>query len=359
MGRIRQLDGLRGIAVLLVLIAHLAGGVSPHHRPFIAAYHGNGGGGGLVGVQLFFVLSGFLITSILLGERNRTGKLDFKAFYIRRVRRLVPALVTVSVIVAVGQCIAHPHRSLKTIVGTLRVLAYTSNLHLPILNRIPINGWLAHTWSLSVEEQFYLGWPITMFVLYRIAGRKGVAWGAGIGVALTILARAVLPAAPNIEYEMLRWDALLLGCLIAAWPFAVPRIAAWAGALTIAFYVFYLPQPAGNLDFVVTAAASAAVLIRARQVNWLKNPVLVHFGLISYGLYLWHVTVLRLGWPGPISLVLSIALAEISYRVVEQPFLRKKDANGAETRVVWPAEAKATEAKATEDAVGSSARLSG
>lgn len=185
--RVPELDGLRGVAILLVVFAHVTEGVHPA-RAVLPALDSLGG---LVGVHLFFVLSGYLITRILLSERERTGSVDLLAFYKRRLSRLYPSLLVVALFVA----------SLDPW-SALRAVTYSSNW----LGGNHGNGLLSHSWSLSVEEQFYLAWP----ALLLLTGRRARAFAVA-GIALTILLQHTVGWSDRAVYYGLRWDAILAG----------------------------------------------------------------------------------------------------------------------------------------------------
>ena len=337
-GRVKGLDGYRGIAVLLVLASHLLGGVEPNVRPFASWTRGWLPGGGLVGVQMFFVLSGYLITGILLRQLS-AGGIELRRFWTRRIRRLYPALlVLVAAYVAyafvVRGAAGHqlgPHLTVSgapplddALRQALNALTYTTNLH-----AFAPWGWLDHTWSLAVEEQFYLLWPLAMLGAWKVARRAGIVWIATFGIIATIAARQLGVLNPSDTYELLRWDALLLGSMLAV---LVPRPIRFrgqaamgiAGVAVLAFYslrtVDFAPQ-----SYTVIAAAGAAVMLASTRWHWVEHRVLRYFGRISYSLYLWHVFLLRFAWPGPVTLVVSIGLAELSYRYVELRFWTPHD----------------------------------
>jgi peptidoglycan/LPS O-acetylase OafA/YrhL len=329
MRRIPELDGLRGVAVLLVFSAHLLGGAFPANRPF-AKITARGWGGGFVGVQLFFVLSGFLITSILLRERDDDGTVSLRKFYGRRARRLLPALVLVCTAYATYALLVLHGSEVRAAFGSIAyALTYTTNLK-PLLSSLPDSHWLSHTWSLAIEEQFYLVWPVCFLLAMHRWGRNGVALVALAGAMTTVVARSVMwhgPESYQLVYERLRWDALLIGCLLAAHPIRVRRELVWiAGAYLLYFACFPPPGLQPIYSYATTALASGALVIGCRDLKFLRNRTLVWFGLISYGLYLWHVMVMRLGYPGPVSLVLSIAIAQLSYVLVERRFLAGRSA---------------------------------
>jgi peptidoglycan/LPS O-acetylase OafA/YrhL len=310
-----ELDGLRGIAILLVLWAHLLTGVSPHAQPFLPGMPNLLPGGGLTGVQLFFVLSGYLITTILMRGIADSGIRSFGRFYMRRARRLLPALIGICAAYALIVVIFYQGESQRLGAGSiLAALTYTSNLPL-----FDTDGWLGHTWSLAVEEQFYVVWPIVLFAALKL-GRRFVIAIVIASIIGTDVLRNVLAITDNSSWTLLRWDALMIGALIALVPLRVHWFAGVVGFAVLGYFsvteVTYQSEV-----YIVTAVASAAVLLAAPQHRWLRNPLLQYFGLISYGLYLWHMFVMRFGWPPPVALVLSIIAATVSYVVVELRFL--------------------------------------
>lgn len=320
MRRIPQLDGLRGVAVLLVVLAHASWGLAPRYRSF--GLEGLTKGGGLVGVQLFFALSGFLITSILLADRVESGQARLGRFYRRRMRRLLPALLLVSV-GCLGLAMVFPMMRATAPGDVFLALTYTTNLGI-VAERVPHGPWLGHTWSLGVEEQFYLVWPVLLIVGFRLRGRQGVAAVALVGIVATVGVRELLDGAD--VYRSMRWDALLWGCWLAA---VRPRLGGRAGivgAAVLAGYLFWMPVPLRPVDYTVTAVAACLVVAGATSAPWLNARWLVYFGSISYGLYLWHTMLLRvLDIPALVTVALSIVIADLSYRFVERPVLRGPD----------------------------------
>ena len=314
-GRIVELDGLRGVAILLVLICHLGAGASPADRRMFEWW--NGGAGGFIGVQLFFVLSGYLITGVLLREHAGNRSINLGAFYVRRIRRLVPALVLVCLGYIIFS-ITWSHHMKESLGATGRALTYTTNL--TFLDRyLPDASWLGHTWSLAVEEQFYLFWPILLLFALR-RGRSTVTTVALIGAAITIALRWIFPQSDM--YNLLRWDALLLGCAVAASPIRIPRFAGWVGWGVIS--VYSVAKRLTPLDYTVASLACTMVLVTSLDNRLLRNRVLCWFGTISYGLYLWHVIILRLGPPALLGASISIGIAAASYYLVERRFLRAR-----------------------------------
>ena len=303
--------------------------------------------GGVVGVTLFFVLSGYLITSLLIAEREATGGLDIRAFVIRRARRLVPALVAVMALVgAIAVFRGEPRWIIEDSVLTL---AYVANWARATGDPM---GWWNHAWSLSIEEQFYLVAPLGFLLLTR--SRHPGSWAiigvlAGLAVGSTVV-RAVLidSGAPGERIYFgtdTRADALLVGCALAAtrarWPAWQPG--SWIGpvAMITLFVVAAVPlvNPVwSGSGYTIAVIASLGVVVSAcrREQRWtgLASPALGWLGERSYSLYLVHVPVfmmlnevleashpvLRVG----VALALSGALAVVLYQYVERPFRRRR-----------------------------------
>ena len=179
------LDAVRAIAVAAVLLFHLPG------RPLV---------GGFLGVDVFFVLSGFLITSLLLLEVSSSGGIAFGKFYLRRARRLLPALFFMLAGTGVLVLLFARDAAAQFRTDVLAAITYTSNWwyivdersYFEAAGRPPL---LQHLWSLGVEEQFYLVWPIVLLLLYRRWGRRGVLWGAVAGVVASTALMASLAVA--------------------------------------------------------------------------------------------------------------------------------------------------------------------
>jgi len=210
------LDGLRAIAVILVLLGHgrrTAG--FPDAQPLRWL-----GQVGSVGVEIFFVLSGFLITVLMLREIERTGRLSLRAFYLRRILRIVPAYVCLLIAVASLEYFGLSHPQRKDWVGAL---TYTVNF-------VPGRDWdLGHCWSLSIEEHFYLAWPLLVAAL-PVAWRGRAAAG---GIVLSIGSRLiVLWIAPKLsiladDWTFCRLDGIAAGCLLAVWAWQGRPILGW------------------------------------------------------------------------------------------------------------------------------------
>ena len=323
--RVPELDGLRGLAILLVMIAHFSHGVIPRNRPFLSFITWDGGGGGLVGVQLFFVLSGYLITSLLVNEHAERGHVSFRDFYKRRVRRLMPALVALCAAFGVISLVVDTQPGVGGAI--FHAMTYTSDL--PFSFHLHDNGWLSHTWSLAVEEQFYLVWPAVVLGAMAWRGRTAVRCAAAVVLVATVALRHTLPLAmhgPRLEfaeYNMLRWDALMLGCLLALIRLRIPNVALLAAIAAGGVLTVRLSSPIAPWVYTVSTLACGAVVARAEEMRWLRSRWLVHLGLVSYSLYLWHLLILRYAMPGPISLGVTLLVAEASYRFIEVPCRRR------------------------------------
>jgi peptidoglycan/LPS O-acetylase OafA/YrhL len=344
------LDGLRAVAVLGVIFFHLDLGWIP---------------GGFLGVDVFFVLSGFLISSLLLEELDRSGRVDFGAFYLRRARRLLPALLLVLAFVAVAGATVARDAAAQIRQDLLPGLFFASNWwsvladrsYFEAIGRPPL---LQHLWSLAVEEQFYLLWPVLLLAAARWRGRRGVLVVAAAGALASTVLMGVLSVRagyPLVDASRVYFGSdthamgLLVGAALATlWrPARLPREVAPAArraldltgwvALAAVLVIFwrtdqYAPwlYRGGFLLVALVVAVLVAVASHpaSRVGPALGTPVLRYVGERSYGLYLWHWPVFMLtrpvldvvdnGWPlllGRLGLV--FAIAEVSYRYVELP----------------------------------------
>jgi len=342
------LDGLRGVAIVAVLAYHF--GVP-------------GAGGGFLGVDLFFVLSGFLIGSLLAGELATTGRVDLVRFWARRARRLLPALVVVAIGIAIWTRMAGDWDTWGVRRDELlATLGYVANWHFvgassDYFAAAAGASPLQHTWSLGIEEQFYLLWPILFLVAVRIGGRRRVVpiALASLLVVASVAAAGVLfdPASPSRAYygTDTRIHQILIGVVLglAMRPWRRPQAVrlrerqALAIAqlplalLLLAGFVFadatdVLYYRGGSLMLALVAAGLIFTIERAPTgpvARLLSTRLLVAAGVISYGLYLWHWPVVVATAPadpaaGALSLValrlaLTVGLATAMYLVVERP----------------------------------------
>ncbi len=340
-GRIPSLDGLRAVSIILVLIGHAA---MAYDAPAILGPFRHLG---YLGVRFFFIISGFLITTLLIKERNSTGTISLKGFYYRRSLRIFPASLFYLVVIAALW--AWGIISLRQ-GDLLHSLTYTMNYH------FVRSWWVDHLWSLSVEEQFYLIWPLLVVVSIRRAYR--IAWAV---VALVPVIRIVmlLIGASNDQLTkefQATADTLATGCLLCFgynWLSDQPWYARFQKSFL--FWVTTLSLfSLGNALFVVhrgsfyvigqTLANVGAVLC----VDWcIRNPngwvgnilnsrPFVMVGVLSYSLYLWQNPFLNpylKGWASsfPINIALAFVAAAVSYYFVERPFLRLKGRSHAVT----------------------------
>jgi peptidoglycan/LPS O-acetylase OafA/YrhL len=338
------LDGVRALAVIGVLLFH--GGL-PALR------------GGFLGVDAFFVLSGYLITALLLDERTRTGGIATLAFWGRRARRLLPALLALLVVVvAVGRSTlgAGELRGLRG--DALSTLLYVANWRMiahgsDYFAQTAAPSLLQHTWSLGIEEQFYLLWPVLLIVLFR--GRKPLnallVVCAGGALVSAVLAATTADVGRAYYGTDTRAASLLVGALLAtalarrAAHARVPRRALGAAALAgAAFTGWAWTHAAGGAPWlfrgglllaavsVAAVVADVALVPAGITARLLSVPPLPLIGRVSYGLYLWHwpvfgvITNARSGLTGTALLTLRLAVtvmfAALSFALIEQPVRR-------------------------------------
>lgn len=324
------LDGLRGVAVLLVLVGH-------SHLPYLSQSAG-------AGVVVFFVLSGYLITGLLTDELGRTGRISLRRFYARRARRLLPALLLM--VVGVGVIAwAVGYRPSLYLRDTAWVLGYVSNYHSFGSGEGPIR----HTWSLAVEEHFYLVWPVVVLSLgHRLTrSTRSPLVLAGIAVALSVW-RFWLVGTGRGAWAYFGDEggaaALLAGAAVAIGQRQgrVVRISPWFAAAGVLLGCVGWASESG----IALAILAAPLLIAATALalpnlpRWLAWAPLRGMGRISYGVYLWHypLTYLAVGavYPtrGIMAAVFAVAIAMLSWQLVERPILSR--AHVRTTRPVIP-----------------------
>ncbi len=360
LGYRRWLDGLRGVAILLVLMFHLR--LAP---------------GGYLGVDVFFVISGFLITTLLVEEWQRRGAISLKRFYARRALRLLPALFAMILAVyALMLVFRTPEESRAYSREMLVSASYVANW--VTLHQVPMPT-LGHTWSLSLEEQFYILWPIILCTMLALnLSRRRVLSIVCAGIVLSMLLRFILfrlhrmhrTGGPEDTLALFRVymgldtraDSLLIGCLaslLIAWN-VLPRSPRfhnstfWLSIVGLAPLVFFVTtrdlayQPYYYGGFTLVAAIVGVMLIHlmttpnrmARRL--LEFAPLVWVGRISYSLYLVHIPVMHfwktdeLGWRFPLQTLtiagLCIVTAAVSHYGIERPFLRLKGRFQAPTK---------------------------
>jgi peptidoglycan/LPS O-acetylase OafA/YrhL len=272
--------------------------------------------GGLVGVTIFFVLSGYLITSLLVAEHGAKGQIDLMRFYVRRAGRLLPALA--AVLAVVGVALALTGRLDAALTGVVSSGLYVSNL--AVAGGMNL-GPLEHTWSLAIEEQFYLVWPVILVVGLR--RRRMLMWGLSIAVIVSTLLRIGPPSDIGhtwfvYHHTLTRADALLVGSLLALARFRLSAtISLVAGALLLVVTVTPLDPGTLTVVFLFPIAVAAGIVV-LRPPAFLSAKPLVAIGKFSYGLYLWHLPIASVlpTWP---SIGLTFVVAWVSYTYLESP----------------------------------------
>lgn len=347
-----DLQGMRAVAVLAVFADHLFGWPS----------------GGFVGVDVFFVLSGFFITGLLIGERTHTGKLSFRKFYTRRARRILPsALLVITVTVLASYLLLTGTRAKEALIDGLWAAIFLSNWR---FERVGTDYFavgqpdspLLHYWSLSIEEQFYFVWPVLLFALFALTRRlsgRGRRYSARRQFWITAAMAAICAASftwgmvesashPTAAYFSTGtriWE-LGVGALLAIVVPQLKRIPAgarpylsyigFAGVIASLFVITAttrFPAPGAALPVLSTALVIAAFVGGdVRAVPHLTNPLAQYIGEVSYTLYLWHFPVIVLMAavlpPGlrfdVLAVVLAMGLTAATYRFYENPIRRSK-----------------------------------
>ena len=317
----QSLDGMRGVAVTTVVAYH------------VCSFQRNGAlPGGWGGVDVFFVLSGFLISTILLEELSRTDRLDLRDFYFRRLVRLAPALMVLLLVLA---CVA---ASIGRGFGDiLYALVYLMNWARAFSWSADQGGFLGHTWSLSVEEQFYLIWPAVLLILVRVRGLAPLIIAAM--AALGLVWRCWL-VSHGAHYQRTyngfdtHADPILIGCLLAFVPGLIRAYSGLASrlaiipVLTMAVFVLKMhiySRYGESVGVTIAALCSAWMLVATFTDGLLTRALsvrpLVYTGRISYGWYLWHYPILFvMNRTQPEPLAVNLALALLGYAVAAASF---------------------------------------
>jgi peptidoglycan/LPS O-acetylase OafA/YrhL len=345
-----DIQGLRAVAVILVIADHL------FHWP----------SGGFIGVDVFFVISGFLITGLLLREYRATGTLSFSSFYRRRIKRIAPAATLVLVAtVSASALLLNVGRANQTFVDAIWSFFFIGNWRFAsagtdyFQSSGPVSP-LQHFWSLAIEEQFYFVWPWLMLLIFVVGGRSSKWSGAAAVRALAIAMSAIVlmsfvwsvyesANAPTWAYfsTLSRAWELGVGALLAVGasllvklPQLVRPFLAWAGLAGIAFSTIaissesFFPAPWGALPVFSTALVIAAGTGGNQAfLKPLANPVTSYLGDISYSLYLWHfpvIVILEALLPdrGGIFYILNLGLiaflSVIAFELVENPVRKSR-----------------------------------
>ncbi len=339
---ISELDGLRALSVGFVLLIH---GSFGHIT------------GGFLGVDIFFVISGFIITRLLMSEYSKTGRLDFKKFYMRRIIRIFPPLL-VCVIMGVLYMGLTQDQTFKD----MSLMVVSSLFFVSNFQSTEIMGVIAHTWSLAIEEQFYIIWPALFLCLLRGKPRSIFIVLTTI-VILTILARIyILKAGINPKYiyslTFTRIDGLAIGALLAVSEKSfvnycgrllplVSNVTLTLAMSAVCFCLFFVTlgfmthNVFAFTGFAVFSAALIFSAIYAPKTHLIKRglnlEIMRYFGRRSYGLYLYHYPIFRAIEYGyvptsPVShiavlafkLGVSFLVTELSWRFMEKPLLALK-----------------------------------
>ena len=347
---IPELDGLRGIAVLGVLVFHL--GLID---------------GGYLGVDLFFVLSGYLITTLLIHEKETSGSISLQRFWIRRVRRLLPALllflITIGLLV---QIYSEASSFIRIRNDLLATLLYVANWRSIFAEHdywalFSSSSPLSHTWSLAIEEQFYLFWPVVVVWSFSISKTplnllKNIAiYGGFLSVFLLVyLYLNNNDAMSRVYYGTdTRISAILFGAALSLYlaksknlriePIIIPHLVIWIaiGYLTLSWFLLAGDNPLLYKGGLLLSSVSVVVVIFAiiQKRSILLNKVLAFsplrfVGLISYGLYLWHYPIflfidehyswITFYWSLCVKIVLTFIIAIASYYLLEQPIRNRQ-----------------------------------
>ncbi|MEW9874051.1 acyltransferase family protein [Arthrobacter sp. HS15c] len=346
-GRLAALDGLRTPAVMAVFLYHSASGFMP---------------GGWSGVDTFFALSGFVITLLLVKEHASRGSIRLGRFYVQRLARLWPALLIVCVPVAAASVLLPSSGWGGQGSNALQGATYVMNIFRSgLVGVTTAGGALGHTWTLAVEEQFYLVWPLLLIVMLRLFALRTITIITGL-LALAAVAERVAMVATGVGLNRLyngpdtRADQLLLGCVLALLfmmikpgSVAASRMASisskaiWPAALVLVASAFLLayPKDAGAWfnfywmfgPFILAFVATALISGLATNPDHRLAKVLAHPWMswpgqnLSYGVYLWHLPLIYLLLPVieplvirvPVVFVLTGGLAYLSARFVESP----------------------------------------
>ena len=361
--RVPVLDGLRGIAILLVLVTHFCVFT---YRPFIDLLFFKAAAAGWIGVDLFFVLSGYLITGILLDAKGAPGY--FRTFYTRRVLRIFPLYygVLIALFFVVPFLLSERPDLVRSLTnGQGWYWIYMTNIFFAAGNWEVKNALhTGHLWSLAVEEQFYLLWPFVVLALSRRHLMR-VCAGAVTASFLIRCGMRAFHATPEMVYLLLptRMDGLAVGAAIAIAARGSEGLARWLRPALIAmgvagvgfsavvivehgFDAFGIPMQTFGYSLLAIVLGGVLVVVLIRQPRLLADPRLVFFGRYSYGLYVLHPVCLILlpwlgftadKWPtvmgshvpgvllfGLVSTSMSVIFALISWHCYEKHFLKLK-----------------------------------
>ena len=331
-----DIDGLRAIAVLSVLLHHLSASILP---------------GGFVGVDMFFVISGYLITSQVYREAC-DGTFSIQQFYKRRINRIVPALFVVVVAsVVVGMVLLSPADLVRLTKSAIYTMLGFSNIFLwreygNYFSRGANEAPLLHTWSLGVEEQFYLIWPWFILLLIKLSRRYFAGWLAAFGIGALAASEIALGISVTASYYLLptRFFELMIGGLLALWVIHKQPASRFYSGLCFmtglvliggSLFLIRRSSPFPGINALWPCLGTALLIFAGNTptplLRLFNNRPMVAIGLISYSLYLWHWPIVAylnyvnipIGfWVGMGVMGASALLAWLSWKFVESPMRR-------------------------------------
>jgi peptidoglycan/LPS O-acetylase OafA/YrhL len=350
--RVQELTGLRAIAVTMVVVGHaqrlLAGGYTGLLRPLRLVADGR------LGVLVFFVLSGFLITSILQAELKSTGRIKLLPFYVKRALRIWPAFYTYLATIVVLSMLGWTDVDRRQVmVAALHLWNYSGLGGMAADNALHADGawYLGHFWTLALEEQFYWLWPPLLFYIWRRDSQRVLVF---LIFAVPLIRVGTYFAAPQLRGQLSMMfhtgiDPILIGCFVAlnkerlyAW------VRSWPGGTlipTLMVVVLFVLMPVAearlggfwSATYGTTLEAALVgmviVVLYFRSDFWcsrlLRTPPFVFIGTISFSLYLWQQLFANANLPiahaFPLGIAEAVAAATASYYFIEAPFLRLKD----------------------------------
>lgn len=313
--RIPSLDGIRALSILFVVMGHAA--LTPGFPSYLGfLIHAT------LGVRIFFVVSGFLITTLLLKEREKSGTISVRSFYIRRAYRILPAAYAYLLVITVLFWESLPRFEL--------LFSYTFLIN----NLTHKDRFLVHLWSLSVEEQFYLLWPFLLSIFFN--KRKTILiWALALAPICRVVASSLGNHEPSLYFPCVQ-DALAAGCLLAIlWPKLdrwTATIHRWILPIAVGTLLLaWLKMPSELNELVVQSLVNIGIAVCIYDCVHSKYRILnirpvVWVGTISYSLYLWQQLFLQPGSTNPltmfpVNILCAVALASMSRYLIEKPFL--------------------------------------